>query len=60
MDENSHSTKLHEAFVESKEAQFVGRKKLIKDSIKAINDLRSGLLCLAGKPGTGKTALMVR
>ena len=30
LDENTHFSKLHDAFVENRMSQFVGRKKLIK------------------------------
>ena len=30
LDENTHVSKLHDAFVENRMSQFVGRKKLIK------------------------------
>ena len=60
VDENSQATELHQMFVGYKTAQFVGRKKLVKDILKAITDMRSGVICLTGKPGTGKTALLVR
>ena len=56
---NTHVSKLHEAFVENRKSQFVGRKKLIKDCIKQIGDLQTGVIALVGKPGCGKSSLLV-
>ena len=60
LDENTHVSKLHEAFVENRMTQFVGRKKLIKDCVKQIVDLQSGVIALVGKPGSGKSSALVR
>ena len=60
LDENTHVSKLHDAFVENRMSQFVGRKKLIKDCVKQIGDLQSGVIALIGKAGTGKSSLLVR
>lgn len=58
LDENTHVSKLHEAFVENRMAQFVGRKKLVKDCVKQIGDLHTGVIALIGKPGSGKSSAL--
>jgi hypothetical protein len=60
MDETSHTNKLHSAFVERLRKVFVGRSKLRKECVKMMSDMPSGVIALAGKPGTGKSALLVR
>ena len=60
MDEDVHTSKLHEAFVDKRNAEFIGRKTLIKEILKQMSDLKTGVLCLAGKPGCGKSSLVVR
>ena len=60
LDENTHVSKLHEAFVENRMTQFVGRKKLVKDCVKQIGDRQSGVIALVGKPGSGKSSALVR
>ncbi|XP_053406458.1 telomerase protein component 1-like [Mercenaria mercenaria] len=58
MDETSHANKLHGAFVERLKKVFVGRSKLRKECVKMMSDMSSGVIALAGKPGTGKSALL--
>lgn len=60
LDETSHTNKLHQAFVDRLKKVFVGRSKLRKECVKMMADMTSGVIALAGKPGTGKSALMVR
>jgi len=59
MDEQSHMNSLHESFVQQQRSLFVGRTKLTKECIKVLGEMRSGVIALPGKPGTGKSALMV-
>ena len=59
LDENTHILRLHQAFVESRQGQFVGRKALVKQWVNKIAATNSGLLGLVGKPGSGKSSLMV-
>lgn len=61
LDETTHATKQHEAMVENHRARFVGRKTLIKECLKKMSEMTSGgVISLTGKPGTGKSALLVR
>lgn len=60
VDEISHYGHLHTAFMESRQQSFVGRKAQMKMCLDKINDMKSGLLVITGKPGCGKTSLMVR
>ena len=59
MDESSHTSKLHSAFVERLRKVFVGRSKLRKECVKMMSDMSAGIIALVGKPGTGKSALLV-
>ena len=59
LDEFNHEAAQHEAFMVSRQEQFVGRKTLLKQCMENLGEMKSGLLVLAGKPGTGKSALMV-
>ncbi|GFO40942.1 telomerase protein component 1, partial [Plakobranchus ocellatus] len=56
--EDEHNSNLQWAYVESLSDGFVGRKDLVKDVISKILCIQSGILCISGKMGTGKTALM--
>ena len=59
LDENTHILRLHQAFVENRQGQFVGRKALVKQWVNKLASTHSGLLGLVGKPGSGKSSLMV-
>ena len=59
LDEDTHILRLHQAFVENRQGQFVGRKALVKQWVNKIAATNSGLLGLVGKPGSGKSSLMV-
>ena len=52
------ATALHEAFVESRANTFVGRRALLKRVHEAVKEEVGGLVLLAGKPGSGKSAFM--
>ncbi|WAR22045.1 TEP1-like protein, partial [Mya arenaria] len=58
LDEHSHVNSLHESYVQQQQALFVGRTKLVKDCLKLLREMKSGVISLPGKPGTGKTALL--
>ena len=60
MDENMHVAKQHEAVVEIYKERFVGRKNLIKECMKHITEQKTSLITLNGKPGCGKSALLLR
>jgi len=60
LDENTHVTNQHNAQLKSHSTKFVGRKNLIKDCLKHLQEIHTGVLALVGKPGTGKSALLVR
>lgn len=59
LDENMHVAKQHEAVVECYKERFVGRKNLIKECMKHINEKTANIIVLNGKPGSGKSALLV-
>ena len=59
LDEVSHTGGLHTAFMDSLQQKFVGRRGLIKQCLGALRDGKERLVVLAGKAGTGKSALMV-
>ena len=54
----AQATALHEAFEESRASTFVGRKALLKKAQEAVENEAGGLVLLAGKPGSGKSAFM--
>ncbi|XP_033757244.1 LOW QUALITY PROTEIN: telomerase protein component 1-like [Pecten maximus] len=58
LDENTHTTKQHQAMLERHQENFVGRKAMIKECLKQLQSVPSGILGLVGKPGTGKSAVM--
>ncbi|KAJ8317249.1 hypothetical protein KUTeg_005153 [Tegillarca granosa] len=58
LDETTHVTKQHSAMLENLQSSFTGRQKMMKECIKQITEIDSGILTLVGKPGTGKSALM--
>ncbi|KAL4232139.1 hypothetical protein ACF0H5_009714 [Mactra antiquata] len=58
LDEASHTSKLHDAYVERCKKVFVGRNKQKKECLKIINDMKSGVIALVGKTGTGKSSLL--
>ncbi|XP_050397784.2 telomerase protein component 1 [Patella vulgata] len=60
LDEESHNSNLHDAFVEDRQSQFIGRTSLIKQCITKITSLKHGLLGIVGKSGCGKSSLMCR
>lgn len=50
---------LHEAFVENQASTFVGRRALLKKAQEAVEkEVGGGVVLLAGKPGSGKSAFM--
>lgn len=49
---------LHEAFAESRAHTFVGRKALLKKTHDTVKEEDGGVVILAGKPGSGKSAFM--
>ena len=54
----AQATALHEAFVESRASSFVGRRVLLKKAQEAVEKESGGVVVLAGKPGSGKSAFM--
>ncbi len=58
-DEMSVESDLQEAFLQSLQATFVGRKKLISAALQKLKAAAQGLVLVHGKPGTGKSAFMV-
>ena len=60
IDNIAHETAQHEAYMETHQTSFVGRSKLLKQCLNTLKEHPTGLMVLAGKAGTGKTALMVR
>ena len=54
----AQATALHEAFVESRASTFVGRRALLKKAHEAVENEVGGVVLLAGKPGSGKSAFM--
>ena len=58
IDDVEHTRALHEAHMNSLLDSYVGRKTLQKNAINRIQDMTSGLLVLAGKPGCGKSAFV--
>ena len=59
LDEHTHITAQHEFYRKSLSTQFTGRQKLLKQCIQYVRDDGCSLVVLSGKPGTGKSALMV-
>lgn len=59
LSEDEHISNLQWAFIENCSADFVGRKTLVSQIISKINSTNSGIIGIVGKPGSGKTALMV-
>lgn len=49
----------HERYVKSQEQKFVGRKILVDHCLKTISTSSSGVITVTGKPGCGKSAVMV-
>ncbi len=58
-DEMSVESDLQEAFLQAQQAGFVGRRKLLSGALQTLKDARDVVL-VHGKPGTGKSAFMVR
>ena len=61
LDEHTHVTSQHEALLESRRKQFVGRAKLVKKALALMcseTPPASGIVMLAGRPGTGKSTLL--
>ncbi|KAK3095524.1 hypothetical protein FSP39_015646 [Pinctada imbricata] len=58
IDDATNTNQLHKALMERHSSSFIGRKALIKECMKHIQEKTSGILVLAGKPGTGKTAFV--
>ena len=52
------ATAVHDTFAESKASSFVGRRVLLKNASDSIRSATNGLVAVAGKPGSGKTAFM--
>ena len=60
IDDGENTQKLHYALVEKHKSNFVGRKALIKECIKHVQEIKTGIVMMSGKAGTGKSAFMVR
>ena len=61
VDEVEHTRAQHEAHMRSLLDVFVARKTLHKNAMNRIGEMKDGgLLVMAGKPGSGKSAFMVR
>ena len=58
-DDLDMETELQLAYLQSQVAAFVGRKKQISSALATLKDAQSVVL-VHGKPGTGKSAFMVR
>ncbi|XP_021378535.1 telomerase protein component 1-like [Mizuhopecten yessoensis] len=58
LDENTHTSKQHQAMLERHQDNFVGRKTMIKEGLKQLQFVPSGIMGLVGKPGSGKSAVM--
>lgn len=52
------ATAIHNAFAESRASSFVGRRTLLKQACETISSANHGLVVVAGKPGSGKSAFM--
>ena len=59
LDETEHCNQLHESYVQLQQQMFVGRTKLKKECMKLLAEMSSGVIAVHGKPGSGKSALMV-
>ena len=58
-DEMDEESRRHRAFAEHANEIFTGRKNVLKQAEAAIEKMSSGVIVIAGKPGMGKTSLMV-
>ncbi|XP_013380843.2 telomerase protein component 1-like [Lingula anatina] len=58
LDEISHETSQHEAFLEARVSSFTGRKAQMKMCLERLRTMKEGILMLSGKPGCGKTSLV--
>lgn len=58
LDEHAHLNALHECFVAMRQDRFVGRTKLLNQTMKKLEDTTRGMVALVGKSGSGKTGLM--
>ena len=59
LDDVSHESAQHDAFMASLHESFTGRQLLLKHCLTTLRDMSSGVALLSGKQGVGKTALMV-
>lgn len=59
MDEAAHINALHEAFMETQQKAFVGRKSLMRISQETLKNTKEGIIIVTGKAGYGKTAFLV-
>ena len=55
-----HISAQHEAAMQQQCDNFVGRTKLLKEVGNIMKEHRTGLVLVTGKPGSGKSALMVQ
>ena len=49
LDEDTHLTALHDAFMASRQHRFVGRAKLLRKAMTTLKEMTSGMLLVAGK-----------
>jgi len=59
LDDVSHESAQHDAFMASLHENFTGRQLLLRQCLQTLHDMSSGVLMLSGRPGVGKSALMV-
>ena len=57
-DELSIENDMQEAFLQSLQSTFVGRRKQLSSALQKLKEAEQ-LVLVHGKPGTGKSALMV-
>lgn len=59
LDETTHEHAQHENFFASLRDRLVGRKTLLKKAFETLKKTSSGLVMVYGKPGSGKSSVMV-